>query len=54
MSSEIAWRFDKSIRLMTRRQMRGVHTVLGKTMFVKIDVRLLNPQELKQLAGRLD
>ena len=44
--------FDKSIRLMTRRRMHGVHTVLGKTMFVKIDVRLLSPQELKQLAGR--
>ena len=42
--------FDKSIQLMTRRSMQGVHKVLGKTMHVQINIRLITPKELTALA----
>ena len=37
---------------MQRRKMRGVHTVLGETMFVNIRIERLSDKQLKALVRR--
>lgn len=41
--------FDKKNRLMQRRAMNGVHTVLGETMFVNIRVERLSEKKMREL-----